>query len=53
VSTEYGFPLWLGYAMAQRGQLLTTLGQVQEGLALLTQGLAAVRATGAVLLTSR
>jgi predicted ATPase len=31
---------------------LTVLGQAQEGLALLTQGLAAMRATGAVVRTS-
>jgi predicted ATPase len=34
--------------MAFRERSLTALGQAQEGLALLTQGLAALRATGAV-----
>ncbi len=48
LSTEHGFALWLGWATAFRGRSLTALGQAQEGLALLTQGLAAVRATGAV-----
>ena len=48
LSTEHGFPFYLGWATAFRGRSLTALGQAQEGLALLTQGLAAVRATGAV-----
>src|SRR5260370_30114266 len=48
LSTEHGFPLWLGWAIAYRGRSLTALGQAQEGLALLTQGLAAIRATGAI-----
>src|SRR5260370_19124972 len=51
LSTEHGFPLWLGWAIAYRGRSLTALGQAQEGLALLTQGLAAIRATGAVVHT--
>jgi class 3 adenylate cyclase/tetratricopeptide (TPR) repeat protein len=53
LSTEHGFPLFLGWAIASRGWGLVTLGQAREGLALLTQGLAAVRATGAVLSTPR
>jgi hypothetical protein len=48
LSTEHGFRLCLGAATTQRGFLLTVLGQAQEGLPLLTQGLAAIRATGAV-----
>jgi class 3 adenylate cyclase/tetratricopeptide (TPR) repeat protein len=48
LSTEHGFPLFLGFATTQRGWSLTVLGQAQEGLPLLTQGLEAVRATGAV-----
>ncbi len=46
LTTEHGFSLWLGRAIAARGRSLTALGQPQEGLALLTQGLVAVRATG-------
>ena len=42
LSTEHGFPFYLGWAIAFRGRSLTALGQAQEGLALLTQGLAAI-----------
>src|SRR5262245_12586717 len=48
LSTEHGFPYWLALATAFRGRLLAAHGQAQEGLMLLMQGLAAVRATGAV-----
>jgi class 3 adenylate cyclase/tetratricopeptide (TPR) repeat protein len=51
LSTEHGFSLFLGKAIAIRGLHLTWLGQAREGLALLTQGLTTVRATGAVLNT--
>jgi predicted ATPase len=51
LATEHDFSLWLGWATAFRGRSLTALGQAQEGLVLLTQGLAAVRAAGAVLIT--
>ena len=47
LSTEHGFPYYLGFALAYRGRSLIALGQAQEGLALLTQGLAELRATGA------
>jgi tetratricopeptide (TPR) repeat protein len=48
LSTEHGFPLFSGWAIALRGRGLMTLGQAREGLTLLTRGLTAVRATGAV-----
>jgi hypothetical protein len=48
VSTEYGFPMFLGWAKAFHGKSLTALGQAHKGLTLLTQGLEAVRATGTV-----
>jgi predicted ATPase len=48
LSTEHGFPYWLGLATAFRGRSLVARGQAREGLTLLTQGLAALRATGAV-----
>jgi class 3 adenylate cyclase/tetratricopeptide (TPR) repeat protein len=48
LSTERGSSLFLGKSIAFRGLHLTSLGQAREGLALLTQGLSAVRATGAV-----
>ena len=51
LSTEHGFSLFLGKAIAIRGLHLTWLGQAREGLPLLTQGLARVRAAGAVLNT--
>jgi hypothetical protein len=38
--TEHHFPFYLGLGLAFRGRYLTTCGQVQEGLALLAQGLA-------------
>ena len=49
LSTQHGFPLYLGFATAWRGMSLTMLGQAKEGLALLTHGLTAARATGTVL----
>jgi len=51
LSTEHGFPVYLGWATAYRGMWLTALGQAQEGLTLLTQGLAARRVTGCTLST--
>jgi tetratricopeptide (TPR) repeat protein len=45
---EHGFPLYFGYATAFRGASLTALGEAQEGLRLISEGLAAVRATEAV-----
>jgi class 3 adenylate cyclase/tetratricopeptide (TPR) repeat protein len=48
LSTEHGFPYWLALATAFCGRSLVARGQMREGLALLTQGLAALRATGAV-----
>ena len=52
-STEHGFSFYIGSGKVYRGQSLTALGQAQEGLALLEQGLSAFRATGAVIATSR
>jgi len=49
LSTEHGFPVHLGWATAFRGRCLTVLGQAQEGLMLLLQGLATIRATGFVM----
>jgi class 3 adenylate cyclase/predicted ATPase len=53
LSTEHEFPLFLAWATILRGTSLTLLGQVREGLTLLIQGLAEVRATGCVAITSR
>jgi tetratricopeptide (TPR) repeat protein len=49
LSTEQGFPHFLGEAQIQRGASLIGLGQAREGVALLTQALAEQRLTGAVL----
>lgn len=48
LSTEYGLPFYLGWATMLRGMSLTAHGQGQEGLLLITRGLAGIRATGAV-----
>ena len=48
LSTEHGFPQYLGFALACRGRSLIAAGQAQEGLALLTQGLAELRAPEAL-----
>jgi class 3 adenylate cyclase/tetratricopeptide (TPR) repeat protein len=52
LSTEHGFPFFGGVATTFRGASLTELGKAEEGLALITQGLTAVRASGAVISTS-
>ena len=49
LATERGLPLNLGWATAYRGASLTALGQGQEGLSLIEQGMAGIRATGAVI----
>jgi tetratricopeptide (TPR) repeat protein len=51
LSTEQGFPLSLSWALAGRGWSLTTLGQAEEGLTLLTRALASLRETGSVVAT--
>jgi class 3 adenylate cyclase/predicted ATPase len=51
LSTEHGFSFYLACATACHGASLTALGQAQEGLSLLTQGLEALRATGTVAFT--
>jgi tetratricopeptide (TPR) repeat protein len=48
LSTKHGFSLFVGKSIAIRGLHLTLLGQSQEGVELVTRGLAAVRAIGAV-----
>jgi tetratricopeptide (TPR) repeat protein len=52
LSIEHGFPFFLGVATTFLGASLTERGKAQEGLALLTQGLTAVRASGSVISTS-
>ncbi len=52
LSTEHGLPAFLAWATVGHGVSLTALGQGQEGLSLITRGIAGVRATGAVAGTS-
>jgi predicted ATPase len=49
LSTEQGFPLWLAGGTILRGWALAMQGQGEEGMAQVHQGIAAWRATGAVL----
>ena len=39
LTTEHGFPHYLSWALALRGWSLTALGQAQDGVALVAQGL--------------
>jgi predicted ATPase len=50
LSTEQGFTFWLALGMIYRGWSLVEQGQGEEGIAQMRQGLAAYRATGAVIL---
>ncbi len=50
LSTEQGFPLWLAYGTSLRGWALAMQGQGEEGTAQVREGIAAFRATGAVIL---
>ncbi|PPQ30661.1 AAA family ATPase [Rhodopila globiformis] len=51
LTTKHHFSFYFGLGLAFRGQSLTTCGQVQEGLALLNQSLAELRAAEAVIST--
>jgi tetratricopeptide (TPR) repeat protein len=46
---DHGLPQFAAMASVHRGAALSTLGRVDQGLALVMQGLAAYRATGALL----
>jgi predicted ATPase len=48
LSTEHGLPVFLAWATASRGLSLIARGQGQEGLSLITRGIAGIRATGSV-----
>jgi class 3 adenylate cyclase len=48
LSSENGLPVWLGVAMVTRGWAVAQLTKAQEGLTLITNGIAIYRATGAV-----
>jgi predicted ATPase len=49
LSTEQGFPHWAAFSTILRGWALADLGQQEEGLAQMRQGLSDWRATGAEL----
>jgi class 3 adenylate cyclase/tetratricopeptide (TPR) repeat protein len=49
LSTEHGFPMWLAFGNASRAFWSAMLGQIQEGLAVLTQTESAAREAGSVL----
>ena len=48
LATERGLPLNLGWARASYGASLTALRRGQEGLSLISRGMAEIRATGAI-----
>ena len=50
LATEQGFPLWVAYGTSLRGWALVMQGQGEEGTVQLCEGIAAWRATGAVIL---
>jgi predicted ATPase len=50
LATEQGFPLWVAVGSLLRGWTLAQQGQAQEGIAQMSQGLRAFRATGTELL---
>jgi predicted ATPase len=47
LSTEQGFPLWMGWATILRGWALAEQGGAEEGIAQMRQGWLAFQATGA------
>jgi predicted ATPase len=49
LATDQGFPQWAAVGTSMRGWALAMQGQGEEGLALVRQGTAAYRATGAAL----
>jgi len=51
LAREHGFPHYLGWGLAYRGKSLIELGQAQQGAALLTEGLAELRASEGVVST--
>jgi len=46
LSSEHGFPLWLAVGTKFRGWALTIQGNYEEGITLVREGLAGMRATG-------
>jgi len=52
LSKEHGFPFWLSQGLLVHGWSLTVQGQAQEGRRVIADGLAQLRATGAIQSTS-
>jgi class 3 adenylate cyclase/predicted ATPase len=50
ISSEHGFPLWLGESNVLRGWCLGAVGQTLEGISLVRQGIDICRATGSNIL---
>lgn len=46
LSTEHGFPYWLAFGTIVRGRTLAEVGQREEGIAQMQQGLAALQTIG-------
>ena len=53
IAHEYRYPTWIGIATPMRGWALTTLGQIEEGVALIKAGREGWRATGGRLHSSQ
>jgi predicted ATPase len=48
LTTEHGFPFWKAWGTLHRGRCLAIVGRETEGIAQMTEGLAAFRSTGTV-----
>jgi predicted ATPase len=48
LTTEHGFAFWKAVGVLYRGRCLTVMGRETEGIAQMTEGLAAYRSTGTV-----
>ena len=53
IAHEYRYPTWIGIATPMRGWALTSLGQIEEGVALIKAGREGWRATGGRLHSSQ
>jgi predicted ATPase/class 3 adenylate cyclase len=45
LSTDYGFPLWLGWGRITKGRALAELGKLKEGINLINQGLGVLQSS--------
>jgi hypothetical protein len=52
LSNEHGFPQWSGWTLLHLGSAFTELGQEEEGVHLLCEGLDVYRSTGAIVGTA-